>query len=136
MRKVLVAAAIVTAGSIGGVSTAMAEPSGPPRGLDTKAEEWSCGGEPTIITSGGGRNAWIGEDGTHALALSIHFEGTFTPADPTLPVETEEFDKTWPDPTPPGTTTEIITCTAEFSETVPEGTFVGSGEATAVIIHS
>ena len=38
-----------------------------------------CDGEDTVIFVTSGRQGWIGD--TLYLARSVHFEGTFTPAD-------------------------------------------------------
>ena len=84
MHKALVAGTIV----VGALGVGSAVGAVPP-GLEKKGAEegdWECDGIPTQIFGGNGRSAWVGDQ--KVLALSIHFEGTFTPADGSPP-ETE-----------------------------------------------
>lgn len=120
MRKMLVAGVMSTIALIGTAMPAVAEPQ------HRTPEEWVCDGEDTQIVTAG-RNGWIDETKYHAVTFSA--EGTFTPNGGTP--EPFSDTKTWAggkDANSP----DLITCTADFSETDETGTFEAHFEVTAV----
>jgi hypothetical protein len=122
MRKMLVAVVMSTIAIVGTAVPAVAQPPGQAK----NPEMFVCDGEETLIVTAG-RNGWIGDTKYHAVTFSI--EGTFTPTGGT-PEPFSEF-KTWAggkDTNNP----DLITCTADVSETDETGTFVAHFEVTAV----
>ena len=120
MRKMLVVGVMSTIALIGTAVPAVAEPQ------QRTPEEWVCGGEDTQIVTAG-RNGWIDETKYHAVTFSA--EGTFTPTGGTPEPFSET--KTWAmgkDANSP----DLITCTADFSESDETGTFEAHFEVTAV----
>lgn len=120
MRKMLAAGVMSTIALIGTAMPAVAEPQ------HRTPEEWVCDGEDTQIVTAG-RNGWIDETKYHAVTFSA--EGTFTPNGGTP--EPFSDTKTWAggkDANSP----DLITCTADFSETDETGTFEAHFEVTAV----
>ena len=120
LRRVLVGAVVATVATVGLGSVAGAIPEHKTGGL------WDCGSGETLIVEAG-RNGWI--DGVHYHAVTIRFEGTFTPVEGEP--QSEVFEKTYgngrgldsPD---------AITCTQHVEESDEEGTFVGDGFVVAV----
>lgn len=125
MSKALVAGAVAAIATVGIVSVAGAAPPGQQK---KEGEVWICDGVETTIFTSSGRVGWVGD--TQYKAVSILFEGTFTPADGSEP-QTESFAKTWPAKSTDG----AISCTQDFEESDETGTFVGHGEVTAVPVR-
>jgi hypothetical protein len=122
MRKILVVVVLSTIAIVGTAVSAVAQPPG----QEKNPESFVCDGEETLIITAG-RNGWIGDTKYHAVTFSI--EGTFTPTGGT-PEPFSEF-KTWAggkDANNP----DLITCTADVSETDETGTFEAHIEVTAV----
>jgi hypothetical protein len=124
MRKMLVAGVMLTIAIVGTAVPAVAQPPG----QEKTPEMFVCDGEDTVIVTAG-RNGWIDDTKYHAVTFSI--EATFTPTGGT-PEPFSEF-KTWAggkDAESP----DLITCTADFSETDETGTFEAHFEVTAVLV--
>jgi hypothetical protein len=122
MRKLLVAGVMSAIALIGTAMPAVAQPPG----QEKNPEMFVCDGEDTLIVTAG-RNGWI--DGTQYHAVTFSIEGSFTPTGGT-PEPFSEF-KTWAggmDANSP----DLITCTADVSETDETGTFAAHFEVTAV----
>ena len=121
MRKLLVAGIMSTIAVIIGTAVpAVAEPQ------QRTPEEWVCDGEDTQIVTAG-RNGWVDETKYHAVTFSA--EGSFTPTGGAPQPFSDT--KTWAggkDANSP----DLITCTADFSETDETGTFEAHFEVTAV----
>jgi hypothetical protein len=122
MRRWLIGGVVAVSATLGMVTTASAAPPG----LEKRGgEAFVCDGEDVVIFTTSGRQGWIGD--TLYLARSVHFEGTFTPADGGEP-QTEVDDKTYGG----GPAGDVITCTSSFTETDETGTFTGEVLVTAV----
>ena len=122
MRKMLVAGVMSTIAIVGTAMPAVAQPPG----QEKSPEMFVCDGEDTLIVTAG-RNGWIDDTKYHAVTFSI--EATFTPTGGTPQPFTES--KTWAggkDTNNP----DLITCTADVSETDETGTFEAHIEVTAV----
>jgi hypothetical protein len=122
MRKILVAGVMSTVAILGTAAPAVAQPPGQERNPET----FVCDGADTLIVTAG-RNGWIDDTKYHAVTFSI--EGTFTPTGGTPQPFSES--KTWAggkDANSP----DLITCTADVSETDGTGTFEAHIEVTAV----
>jgi hypothetical protein len=120
MRKMLVAGVMSTIALMGTAVPAVAQPQ------HRTPEVFVCDGEDTLIVTAG-RNGWI--DGTKYHAVTFSVEGTFTPTGGTPEPFSET--KTWAggkDANNP----DLITCTADVSETDETGTFEARFEVTAV----
>ena len=122
MRKMLVAGVMSTIAIVGTAVPAVAQPPG----HEDTPEAFVCDGEDTLIVTAG-RNGWIDDTKYHAVTFSI--EGTFTPVGGTPEPFSES--KTWAggkDANSP----DLITCTADVSETDETGTFEATFTVTAV----
>ena len=122
MRKMLVAGVMSTIAIVGTAAPAVAQPPG----QEKNPEMFVCDGEDTLIVTAG-RNGWIGDAKYHAVTFSV--EGTFTPVGGTPEPFSES--KTWAggkDADSP----DLVTCTADVSETDETGTFEAHIEVTAV----
>ena len=122
MRKMLVVGVMSMIAIVGTVVPAVAQPPG----QEKNPEMFVCDGQETLIVTAG-RNGWIGDTKYHAVTFSI--EGTFTPTGGTPEPFSES--KIWAggkDTNNP----DLITCTADVSETDETGTFVAHFEVTAV----
>lgn len=108
-RGMLVAAVLGTAGM--GLAGHASAANGVPPGLQAKVPEvFTCDGQETVVFGGNGRSGWVGD--TLYVARSIHFEGTFTPADGS-PSQTFVFDKTFGR----GPAGETVNCVSHVEET-------------------
>ncbi len=122
MRKIVIAGVMSTVAFVATTAPAVAQPPGQER----NPEAFVCDGEDTLIVTAG-RNGWIGDTKYHAVTFFV--EGTFTPEGGTP----EPFgeSKTWAggkDANSP----DLITCTADVSDTDESGTFEAHFEVTAV----
>jgi len=77
------------------------------------------------VFGGNGRSGWV--DGSLYVARSIHFEGTFTPADGG-PVESFSFTKSFGR----GPAGETVHCVSHEEGSDETGSFVADGEVNAV----
>ena len=120
MRKLLVTGVMSTIVLIGAGAPADAAPQ------QRAPEKWVCDGADTLIVTAG-RNGWIDDTKYHAVSFTI--EGSFTPTGGAPEPFSES--KTWAGGRD-ASSADLITCTADVSETDETGTFEAHFEVTAV----